>query len=152
MRRDLQLRQPIALDRPGQESGQQTPRLGSLGDVAVDIGLRDFSEWDGLCRHPIEKFNRDGDGLLAGQEPALAARVVELVGEARICAVCRDGGRPSSSDWPMVGLCASRRRMERTCWLRNHVTPLLGRDMDFRAEAKGSSWTLIVPVVGWVRS
>ncbi len=34
-----------------------------------------------MCGKPIEKAHRDGDGLLAGQESALAARVVELVGE-----------------------------------------------------------------------
>ncbi len=44
MGRDLQLRQPIALDRPGQESGQQPPRLGSLGNIAIDIGLQDLCE------------------------------------------------------------------------------------------------------------
>jgi hypothetical protein len=39
MRRDLQLRKPIALGRPGQESDQQTPCLGPLGNIAVNIGL-----------------------------------------------------------------------------------------------------------------
>ena len=34
-----------------------------------------------MCRKPIEKAHRNGDGLLAGEESALTAGIVELVGE-----------------------------------------------------------------------
>lgn len=33
-----------------------------------------------MCCEPFEEAHRDGDGLLAGEESALAAGIVELVG------------------------------------------------------------------------